>query len=187
MDRLYEFLVASGFEADQQTTVIGKFQRQQLHKGELFTQEGRICDRLGFVEQGLFQFFCDRNGDELTTYTAGPDDFLVSLSSFLKQQPARESIRALTDSVIWVISRQAFVQLRHDLPPFETFYVGLLEDQINCIEESRYNLLTLTAEQRYQKMMDEEPHLLQEVPLHYLASILGVTPRHLSRIRGQIR
>ena len=30
--------------------------------------------------------------------------------------------------------------------------MGLLEDQINCIEESCYNLLTLTAEQRYHKL-----------------------------------
>lgn len=187
MDGLRDFLTESGFNADQQTTVIEQFHRRVLSKGDLFVQAGRVSDQLAYVEKGIFQFFCDRNGDEITTYTAGPADFLVSLGSFLKQQPARESIRALTDSIIWVISRSAFTQLRHDLPPFESFYVGILEDQINCIEESRYNLLTLTAEERYQRLMAEEPHLLQEVPLQYLASILGVTPRHLSRIRGHIR
>lgn len=187
MDGLRDFLHTSGFDADQQRAVVSQFHRRELAKGELFAQEGRICDQLAFVERGLFQFFCDRNGDEITTYTAGPEDFIVSLGSFLKHQPARETIRALTNSVIWAIHKPSFDQLRHDLPPFEVFYVGLLEDQINCIEESRYNLLTLTAEQRYQKLMDEEPHLLQEVPLQYLASILGVTPRHLSRIRGHVR
>ena len=63
-----------------------------------------------------------------------------------------------------MINKASFVQLRQDLPPFEAFYIGMLEEQINCIEESRYNLLTLTAEQRYQKLIEEEPHLLQEVP-----------------------
>lgn len=187
MEGLRTFLDQSGFDADEQTAVIAQFHRRELSKSDLFAQEGRVSDKLAFVERGLFQFFCDRKGDEITTYTAGPADFVVSLSSFLKQQPARESIRALTASVIWVINKQSFDQLRHDLPPFEAFYVGLLEEQINCIEESRYNLLTLTAEQRYQKLIDEELHLLQEVPLHYLASILGVTPRHLSRIRGHVR
>lgn len=187
MEGLREFLQQSGFDAEGQTAVISQFHRRELHKGELFAQEGHVSDKLAFVERGLFQFFCDRNGDEITIYTAGPEDFVVSLSSFLKQQPARESIRTLTDGVIWTISRPAFVKLRYDLPPFGNFYVGLLEDQINCIEESRHSLLTLSAEQRYQKLMDEEPHLLQEVPLQYLASILGVTPRHLSRIRGHVR
>jgi len=187
MEGLREFLQASGFDTDQQTAVIRQFHRRELSRGGLFVQAGRNSNELAFVEKGWFQFFCDRDGEEITTYTAGPTDFLVSLGSFLKQQPARESIRALADSIIWVIDKPAFTQLRHDLPPFEAFYVGVLEDQINCIEQSRYNLLTLTAEQRYQKLMDEEPHLLQEVPLQYLASILGVTPRHLSRIRGHIR
>lgn len=187
MEKLRQFLQASGFDIDQQTAVIRQFHRRELSKGGLFVQAGKKCNELAYIEKGLFQFFCDRDGEEITTYTAGPADFLVSLGSFLKQQPARESIRALTDSLIWVIDKPAFTQLRHDLPPFEAFYVGVLEEQINCIEQSRYNLLTLTAEQRYQKLIDEEPHLLQEVPLQYLASILGVTPRHLSRIRGQIR
>ncbi|QHW00671.1 Crp/Fnr family transcriptional regulator [Spirosoma endbachense] len=187
MDILREFLQESGFDAGEQSSIIGQFHRRELSKGNLFAQAGRVCDQLAFVEKGLFQFFADRDGDEITTYTAGTADFVVSLGSFLKQQPSRESIRALTDSVLWSISRQSFNQLRQTIPSFELFYMGLLEDQINCIEESRYNLLTLSAEERYQKLMTDEPHLLQEVPLQYLASILGVTPRHLSRIRGQIR
>lgn len=187
MEQLRDFLWANGFDTEQQTIVTGQFKRRVLQKGDFFAQEGYTSSQLAFVETGLFQFFCNRNGDEITTYTAGPNDFLISLGSFLKQQPARESIRALTNGAIWSIDRPAFTRLRQELPLFETFYVGMLEEQINCIEESRYNLLTLTAEQRYQKLLDEEPQLLQEVPLQYLASILGVTPRHLSRIRGQIR
>ncbi|WP_338870123.1 Crp/Fnr family transcriptional regulator [Spirosoma sp. SC4-14] len=187
MDNLWQFLGECGFEDEQQMAIVQEFSRRELKKGELFVQIGRVCDQLAFVEQGLFQFFTDRNGDELTTYTARRGDFVVSLGSFLKQNPARESIRALTDSVLWVINRRAFNQLRQGIPAFESFYTVLLEEQINCIEESRHNLLTLNAEQRYQKLIDEEPHLLQEVPLQYLASILGVTPRHLSRIRGNIR
>ncbi|MBD2701349.1 Crp/Fnr family transcriptional regulator [Spirosoma sp. BT702] len=187
MEGLGAFLGEQGFDIDQQAHVVQQFQRRALQKGDLYVQEGQISQYIGIVEIGVFQYFCLRDGDEVTTYTPGPGGFLVSLSSFLKQKPARESIRALTDSVIWVIHKSAFDQLRSDLPSFESFYIALLEDQINCIEDSRFNLLTLTAEERYRKLLDNEPHLLQEVPLQYLASILGVTPRHLSRIRGQIR
>ena len=187
MEGLRTFLDESGFSTEQQVAITKQFHRRALSKGDCYLREGQISQQLGFVEHGLFHYFCTRDGDEMTTYTAGPGGFLVSLSSFLKQQPARETIRALTDSVIWIIHKQAFDQLRLDIHPFEMFYIGLLEDQINCIDESRFNLLTLTAEERYQRLISEEPRLLQEVPLHHLASILGVTPRHLSRIRGQIR
>ncbi|CCH54687.1 putative transcriptional regulator, Crp/Fnr family [Fibrisoma limi BUZ 3] len=187
MDELVAFLGENGFTTDQQEAIGRQFHRRELKKGDLFLQEGQISQQLGFVEKGLFHYFCNRNGDEITSYTAGPGDFLVSLSSFLRQRPARETIRALTDSVVWAIHKRGFDQLRRDAPPFEAFYVGVLEEQIVCIEDSRFNLLTLTAEERYQKLLEEEPNLLQEVPLQYLASILGVTPRHLSRIRGHIR
>jgi hypothetical protein len=72
-----------------------------------------------------------------------------------------------------------------DIPALKDFYIGLLEWQIGCIDNSRFDLITLNAEQRYQKLLEEEPELLQRIPLQYLASILGVTPRHLSRIRGR--
>ncbi|GAB3016768.1 Crp/Fnr family transcriptional regulator [Spirosoma pulveris] len=187
MEQLRLFFAGNGFNADQQTAIAQAFTRQELTKGSFYLCEGQISQQLGFVEQGLFQYFCTRDGEEITTYTTGSGGFLVSLSSFLKQRPARESIRALTDSIIWVIHKSSFDQLRREVTSFESFYVGILEEQISCIDQSRFNLLTLTAEERYQRLIAEEPHLLQDVPLHHLASILGVTPRHLSRIRGQIR
>ncbi|ADB38894.1 Crp/Fnr family transcriptional regulator [Spirosoma linguale] len=187
MEKLRLFFGENGFNPDQQTTIAQSFSRQELTRGSFYLREGQISQQLGFVEHGLFHYFCARDGEEITTYTTGSNGFLVSLSSFLKQRPARESIRALTDGIIWVIQKPSFDQLRREIVSFERFYVGMLEEQINCIDQSRFNLLTLTAEERYQRLMTEEPQLLQDVPLHHLASILGVTPRHLSRIRGQIR
>ncbi len=77
--------------------------------------------------------------------------------------------------------------LVNEVPGFKDFYIGLLESSICGIDSSRHDLIVLTAEQRYAKMLKHEPHLLQQIPLLHLASMLGVTPRHLSRIRGSIR
>ncbi len=54
------------------------------------------------------------------------------------------------------------------------------------IDDYRIDLLTLTPEERYKKLLATEPKLLQEVPLHYLASFLGISNRHMSRIRKNI-
>lgn len=77
--------------------------------------------------------------------------------------------------------------LMNEIPAFKDFYIGLLEATLCGIDASRYDLIVLTAEERYEKMLTNEPHFLQQVPLQYLASMLGVTPRHLSRIRSKIR
>ncbi|WP_258932283.1 hypothetical protein [Flavobacterium oreochromis] len=54
------------------------------------------------------------------------------------------------------------------------------------IDDYRIDLLALTPEERYKKLLENEPKLLNEVPLHYLASFLGISNRHMSRIRKSI-
>jgi CRP-like cAMP-binding protein len=109
---------------------------------------------------------------------------VASLLSYITETPARENIRALTNSVLWVIQKNDVVELQNQIPKFKDFYIKLIEWQICCIDKAKFDLITLTAEQRYQKVITEEPELLQQVPLQYIASMLGITPRHLSRLRN---
>ncbi|HEX5149809.1 MAG TPA: hypothetical protein VFW07_00090 [Parafilimonas sp.] len=69
---------------------------------------------------------------------------------------------------------------------FRTFYIEALEDLIVGMDETRSNFITLTVEERYAVLIKEEPSLLQQGPLQYLASLLDITPRHLSRIRNNL-
>ncbi len=187
METLRFFFSEAGLNEAELNQVTAVFTQKLYAKGAYFLEEGHTSQRLAFIEKGVFQYFVDRDGDEITTYVAGEAGFMASLLSFFKQLPARENIRALTDALTWEISKESLASLLQTVPSFKNFYVGLLEWQIGCIDDSRLNLLTLSAEERYEKLMREEPHLLQQIPLQYLASILGVTPRHLSRIRKTIR
>ena len=187
MENLIAYFAPYGFSQTELATIAGSFEKKEFTKGYYFVQEGKTSRHLGFVEKGLFQYFFNQDGEEKTTYMVGENGFMASLLSFFKQSPARENIRALTDGTAWLLSKEKLATLRRDIPPFREFYIGLLEWQIGCIDDTRFDLLTLSAEERYQKMLTEEPHLLQQIPLQYLASILGVTPRHLSRIRKNIR
>jgi hypothetical protein len=53
-------------------------------------------------------------------------------------------------------------------------------------EEILEALQTETAEQRYEKMLKNNPMLLQSLPLKHLASYLGIAPQSLSRIRKKM-
>lgn len=121
----------------------------------------------------------------MTTYITGENTFLASVSSFYKQKPSKEYVRSLADSEVWMIHYTELQKLKKDSNAFRTFYIDALENVVTGIDESRSNLITLTAEERYSLLLKEESALLQHIPLQYLASILGVTPRHLSRIRGK--
>ena len=138
------------------------------------------------MSKGLFQYFYLKDGKEITTYVSGANAFLASLNSFFRQQPSKEFVRALAGSELWTLHYDDLTKLKTENEAFRTFYIGALENLSVSMDETRSNLIILTAEERYTLLMKNEPNLLQQIPLQYLASILGVTPRHLSRIRNSI-
>ena len=95
-------------------------------------------------------------------------------------------MKAISDCDLFVIDQKNFHYLLETNSAFNRFYYNLIENQIYRIDDYRIDLLTLTPEERYKKLLVNEPKLLKEVPLHYLASFLGISSRHMSRIRKNI-
>ncbi|AEE52806.1 putative transcriptional regulator, Crp/Fnr family [Haliscomenobacter hydrossis DSM 1100] len=187
MDNFIKYFQSVGFADDEAPKIASAFKPVELNKGDFFVKAEKVSKSLAFLESGQLQYYSlDTNGEERTTYISLPNTFVASLLSFLNEIPARENIRALTHSKIWTISKDDLTQLKNEVPSFKDFYIGILEWQICCIDKGKFDLITLTAEQRYEKLLKEEPALLQQVPLQYIASMLGMTPRHLSRLRAKV-
>ena len=167
--------------------IIRSFQVLKLKKNDYFVKEGETCKYFCFVESGILQHSIDVLDEEKTTYLALRNSFTSSLYSFLNKKPSRKNIKAIADSELWIVDLKTFKNLIENNPAFHRFYYDLIEKQICLIDDYRIDLLTLTPEERYNKLLLTEPKLLQEVPLHYLASFLGISNRHMSRIRQNIK
>lgn len=165
---------------------IGWFGELELKKNHYFVKENEICSYFCFVESGILQHSIDVEGEEKTSYLALKNSVTTSLYSFLFQKPSRKSIKAIADSKLRIIDLKTFKDLITNNEAFHQFYYNLIEKQICLIDDYRIDLLTLSPEERYKKLLATEPKLLQEVPLHYLASFLGISNRHMSRIRKNV-
>ncbi len=163
------------------------FQLLNLKKNEFLVKEGEVCQYFCYVENGILQHEIVINDEEITTYLALRNTFTASLNSFLFNKPSRKSIKAIFDCKLWVLDIETFRELIKTNEAFHQFYYNLIEKQICLIDDYRIDLLTLTPEERYKKLLTTEPHLMQQVPLHYLASFLGISSRHMSRIRKNIK
>lgn len=183
LDPLKIYFRRVGFNSEVADLIGDAFYPKYYKKGEYFLEEGKISSYLAWIESGVFQHYVLVDGEEKSTYIAIENSFLASLLSFLHQKPSLENIRCIQDGCVWIIIKSQLEDLVRDIPAFKDWYLHMLEYQIGCIEGSRFDFVLLSAEQRYEKMLQEEPHLLQKIPLQYLASILGISPRHLSRIR----
>lgn len=163
------------------------FELLNLKKNEFLVQEGEPCSYFCFVESGILQHEIVINDEEITTYLALRNTFTTSLNSYLNKEPSRKSIKALFDCSLWVLDLDTFRKLMTSNTAFHQFYFNLIEKQICLIDDYRIDLLTLTPEERYKKLLTTEPLLIQQVPLHYLASFLGISSRHMSRIRKNVK
>jgi CRP-like cAMP-binding protein len=163
-----------------------KFKVLLLKKNEFFVKENEICQHFCFVESGILQHSIEVLGEEKTTYLALRNSVTSSLSSFLFGKPSRKSIKSIADCKLWIVDLKTFKDLIKNNKAFHQYYYNVIEKQICLIDDYRIDLLTLTPEERYKKLLATEPKLLQEVPLHYLSSFLGISSRHMSRIRKNI-
>lgn len=164
-----------------------KMVRKKLKKGEFFIKEGRTCKEVGFVVSGLFRSFYHSSSEEEVTYCfTFSNTFVSAYSSFLSQNKTVENIQALTDIEILTISRNEILKLEQSSTNWLNFFKIIAEQEYIKMEKRIFLLQKESAEKRYLDLLINQPEFLQLIPLNFLSSYLGITQRHLSRIRKLI-
>lgn len=137
------------------------------------------------MEQGLVRGYALHAGQEVSSWFMREGDFVISIVSFLTQEPSTEYIELLETSVLHSISYAQLAELYRAFPEFN--YVGrvLTERYYVQSEHRAHQLRTLSAAERYTRLVQDFPGLAQRVPLKYLASHLGIAPETLSRLRAK--
>tara|TARA_R110002049_G_scaffold13089_6_gene57445 strand:- start:4855 stop:5418 length:564 start_codon:yes stop_codon:yes gene_type:complete len=170
---------------------IDLFEKKAIHKkikkGDFFIKEGQTSKEIGFVISGLFRSFYHSSLEEEVTYCfTFSNTFVSAYSSFLSQEKTAENIEALTDVELLIISREEILKLEESSNNWLKLFKLIAEQEYIKMEKRIFLLQKETAEQRYRDLLTNEPKLLQLIPLNYLSSYLGITQRHLSRIRKLI-
>jgi CRP-like cAMP-binding protein len=163
--------------------ILDAFSLLKLAKNEYLVRENSICNYFCFIESGILQHAISVSGVEKTTYLALKNSCTSALYSFRHKIASRKNIKAISDCELWILTLADFEILLNTNKAFHTFYYNLIENQIYKIDEYRIDLITLSPEERYQKLIENDIALPQKVPLQYLSSLLGISDRHLSRIR----
>jgi CRP-like cAMP-binding protein len=170
--------------ADEKKIIEKYFVSIILTKGDLWIKQGKICDQVAYIASGkLRTFYIDDEGNEVTCFFVTPDNFISSFTSFLTNTPSKENISALEKTEIRVISKKELEKLSISIPKLQIFRRVIAENLFITLEKRISMLQSMTAYERYEILLKENPDILLNVPLQYTASFLGITPQHLSRLR----
>lgn len=157
-----------------------------LAKNEYLVTEGKTCRHLYFLAQGALRGYYTLEEKEITHWFGFENDFVTSFHSFITQQPAVENIQLLEGSILWSISKEKLNILLNRFSEIERLVRIVYENYYIRLEERFINSQFKSAAERYQNLLEQMPHMIERVPLGYIASYLGISQETLSRIRSRI-
>lgn len=172
-----------GVEQEDLLQISTMFKPQALHKGDFYLKTGRYCEKLSFIKSGLLRIYVSTEDKEVTQWISTKGYFITDLSSLVFDTPARWTIQALTDVELYTIKKDDYNQLGNKITKWHLLEKLFIAKCFTTLEERIFSHLSMTAEERYHFFFHQNKELFNQVPLQYIASMLGMTPETFSRIR----
>lgn len=159
----------------------------QLEANETYIRKGDTSQRLAFIEQGIMRAYLIKdNGDEATLFLRWEGQFIASHDTIIHHRPSRFVYRALEPIRLLEIDYEVLEEVLKVHPEYEPlrnfFLMRMLADSLKSME----SFVTQSPEERYRDLVTEQFSLINRVPGKYIASMLGITPVSLSRIRKRM-
>ena len=146
---------------------------------------GHTCKTIYFIKKGVARIYYFKDGIDITESFFFENSLIARVESLFTGKPSRKAIQVLEDAEIIAINANGLFKLYDTFPEIERLFRKIFEaayvDTVNRIEGIQFH----SAEERYKALLDEDPNVIQRIPLKYVASYLGITQVSLSRIRGQ--
>lgn len=156
---------------------------RELARKEFLLRAGNTCSQICFIERGLLRCFYDKDEKEVCSWFMKEGDVIISVHSFFSQTSGYEYIQALEPSRIHYIHYLELQDIYTRFPEFNIHGRVLTEQYYMMAEERLRSLRMQSAQERYIWLLQQFPGLARRVSKKDIASFLGITLTHLSRLR----
>ncbi|GGZ92408.1 Crp/Fnr family transcriptional regulator [Algibacter mikhailovii] len=168
------------------TFFASKLQKVELEKNTIILEIGKTEKYLSFISKGVVRLYIPRVESDLTFGFLFDNEFVTAYDSFLTQSPSEYQIETLTETSLWRISNNDLQEVYNSTNNGNIIGRKMAEKMFLIKSKRELSLLNRSAEERYLDLFSDRPNLLQQIPLKYIASYIGITPQALSRIRKRI-
>lgn len=162
------------------------FRPKRMLKRQFLQQEGDVCRELTFVEKGaLYAYSMDSKGNRRVLRFAFEGWWIGDVQSLFTGEPSTQTIEVLEDSELLILDKKKHEELLREIPAYERYQRIILQNAYVALQQRLENALGLTAEEKYVRLLEQNPQFMNRVPLNLVASYLGLSPETLSRVRGK--
>lgn len=177
-----------GMKPKEFSKIADLFTPEKVEKGNLILRTGRYNCGLNFIKTGFFRIYNidGKSGKEITQWIAGPGSFITDISTLFFSTASRWNIEAISDGELLTISHDDYQKIGNHVENWPQLEKLFMAKCFSTLEDRVYTHLSMTSEERYRFFFNYNPELFNQVPLQYIASMLGMTPETFSRIRKKL-
>ncbi|WP_316800874.1 Crp/Fnr family transcriptional regulator [Pedobacter frigidisoli] len=157
---------------------------KNFRKWQSLLHDGEVLQNMCFITSGCFRLFrYDKSGNDHTVRFGVENWWMNEPESFNNGTQSKYNIEALSASTVIIWHKDDLLKLQAAIPAFKHFFECLNSRALEAAHERIFNLISASAEERYVQFQKTYPKVFNSVPLHMVASYLGVSRETLSRIR----
>lgn len=162
---------------------------RQIKKNEFAFDLYDKVNEISFVYKGLFRTFSfNEKGEEYTKNFFWETRIYGPMVAMLNNKPLSSVVQAIEDSIVVDIKHDKYRELLEKYNDLKMYHILYLEKHwILQKDDNGYSLVLEDAKQRYKRFEKEFGHIISRLPQYHIASYLGISPTHLSRIRKSIK
>jgi CRP-like cAMP-binding protein len=174
------------FTPSERSIIASYTRHQQFPAGTLLMEQGKAVQKLYFLNKGIARLFRVHQGVDYTLGLISINDFISTPLYLQNGEISSCSLESLTEVDVLVWNKQQVLQLKSEIPKMHKMEMAIMDRLLNWIQDGQIDAICMTAEERYHKILEQQPELIREIPLKYIASLLGIHQDSLSRIRKSL-
>ncbi len=154
-------------------------------KQEVLSKPDIVPDEVFFIKKGILRvIILDNGGTEHTIHFAMENQFIADYSSFIQRQPSLYTLQAIEETEVVVMPRRAIEWGYANLAEGEKMGRLIAEFYFIYQDNRIKNGYARSPKERYDSIAEVFPNIHNRAPQHMIASYLGITPVHLSRLKS---
>lgn len=168
---------------------VGYLKRTKVPAKTMLLEEGKVSRKMYVIETGCIRVWFNNQGKDVTTQFFLETNMVGSIESFRKNIPSPVTIETIEPCVLWWIHKKdsdKIVAEIKEIPLLRDMFIDAIFDRTYDYMKQFLSSIKDSPEQRYLNLIKERPQIIQRIPQHYIASYLGITTVHLSRIKSKL-